>query len=209
MKRRPKYSDRVRCCCALLIATSALVGAARAGAQSAPRQSWTAEVTTGLLIQPVSGGGAGKAFSITLGRTPQRAMWTPSVLVAAARVGDIGSPSTTFNGYIVDRDWVITAIGADALVARTERFTLSLGAKGGVLWNYDRPTEVAATHPLGLYGPTNWEMKAGLIIDASAQYRVGQHVSLASRVGGVTHMFTDNMIGSTGLLASLGFAFGW
>jgi len=96
----------------------------------------------------------------------------------------------------------------DAFVARTERLAVSLGAKGGVLWNYDRQAGVRGT-PVGQFGPTGWEMKAGLIIDGAARYRVGEHVSLASRVGLVQHVFTDDLIGDSGALASLGVAFGW
>ena len=196
---------------ALLIAVAALAAARSGEAQSTPgntvsRGSWTAEVTTGLLVQPVSGGGTGEALSITFGRAAGRGTWSPSILLAAAKVRDVGASGD--NRYIVDRDWRITAIGVDAFVARTERVAVSLGAKGGVLWNYDRQAGVRGS-PVGQFGPTNWEAKAGLIFDAAARYHVGEWVSLASRVGLVQHVFTDDLIGSTGALASLGVALTW
>lgn len=197
---------------ALLVTSGALAAALPAQSQSTPnnavqRQRWTAEVTTGVLVQPVSGGGTGGAVAITLGRTMHRGVWSPSILLAAARVGDVRGPARD-NEYIVDRDWGITAIGVDAFVARTERLVVSLGAKGGVLWNHDRQAGVRGT-PLGQFGPTDWEAKAGLIIDGAARYRVGERLSFASRVGLLQHVFTDNLIGQSGALVSLGLAFSW
>ena len=203
---------RGACSSALLIAGGALAGAMPAEAQSTPnstipRQSWTVEVTPGLLIQPVPGGGSGGALAITFGRAARRGTWSPSLLLAAARVGDVGyHPGDNF--FIIDRYWGITAIGVDAFVARTEPLAVSLGAKGGVLWNTDRQGGVRGT-PVGQFGSTGWEMKAGLIVDAAARYRVGERVSLASRVGLVQHVFTDDLIGNSGGLASLGVALTW
>jgi hypothetical protein len=197
---------------ALLITGGALAAALPAEAQSTlnnavQRQSWTAEVTTGVLVQPVSGGGTGGAVAITLGRAAPRGIWSPSILLAAARVGDVRGPARD-NEYIVDRDWGITAVGVDAFVARTERLAVSLGAKGGVLWNHDRQAGVRGT-PLGQFGPTDWEAKAGLIIDGAARYRIRERLSLASRMGLVQHVFTDDLIGPSGALVSLGLAFSW
>jgi len=201
---------RGSCRRALLIAGGALACALSAEAQSnsiIPRQRWTAEVTPGLLVQPVPGGGSGGALTITLGRAAGRGTWSPSLLLAAARVGDVGYRPTD-NFFIIDRDWGITALGVDAFVARTEHLSVSLGAKGGVLWDRDRQAGVRGT-PVGEFGSTNWEMKAGLIFDAAARYRVGKHLSLASRGGLVQHVFTDDLIGNSGGLVSLGLAFTW
>src|SRR5262249_2879507 len=152
------------------------------------------------------GGGSGKALSVTFGRDARRGMWSPSILLVAAQVKDVGASGD--NRFIVDRDWAITAIGVDAFVARNGRLAVSLGAKGGVLWNYDRQGGQRGT-PLYQFGPTGWEMKAGLIMDTAGQYRIGEHVSLASRVGLVQHVFTDDLIGNSGALASLGLALSW
>src|SRR5262249_38698270 len=97
---------RVRACCsALLITGGAFVAARPARAQSTPsnavqRQRWTAEVTTGALVQPVSGGGTGGVVAITLGRAAPRGSWSPSILLAGARVGDVRGPARD-NEYIV------------------------------------------------------------------------------------------------------------
>jgi hypothetical protein len=195
----------------LLIAGGALAGALPAHAQSTldggvPRRNWTAEMSFGALVQPVSDGGTGGALAMSLSHRAHRATWAPTILLAAARVKDVG-PSGN-NRYIVDRDWGITALGADVHAAETERLLLTVGAKGGVLWSYDRQTGVRGT-PLAPFGPTNWEAKAGLILDVGARYRVGSSVSIASRLGLVQHVFTDDLIGPSGALASAGVAFTW
>src|SRR5262249_29837926 len=133
---------RGRSCRALLIAVGVLAFALPAKAQRVPDvvplPRWTAAVTPGLLVQPTPDGGSGRALAVTFGRDPRRGMWSPSVLLVAARVTDVGSASVGDNRFVINRDWGISAIGVDAFVARTPRLAVSLGAKGGVLWSRDR-----------------------------------------------------------------------
>src|SRR5262245_31669441 len=103
-------------CRVLLIAGSLLVAALPAKAQSipvaVPRSRWMAEVTPGLFVQPYPGGGTGGPLAITIGRAARSGTWSPSLLLAAARVGDVGYHLD--NSFIIDRDWGITALGVDA-----------------------------------------------------------------------------------------------
>jgi hypothetical protein len=168
--RRTCYTPafrRVFSCTALLL----VVGAPPAGAQvisatAAPGLSWTAEVATGLLVQPVQGGGSGGALAVTLERATPSATWSPAVLLVAGRM----PKNRGNNGYTMD------AVGE---------------------------------HPFGPQGPTGWEQKAGLIIDGAGQYRIGRHLSLASRLGLIQQVFTDDVVGPSGALASLGVALDW
>ena len=90
------------------------------------------------------------------------------LLFIGSRVSDVGYPGQ--NRYAIDRQWAIAAAGADFDVFSGNGLSAAMGAKGGALWSRDVQAGVIGT-PASQFGPTNWEPKAGIIIDAAATQR--------------------------------------
>jgi hypothetical protein len=195
----------------MLAMGGALVCALPVGAQSVKQVMspavWTADVTAGVLSQPMDDGGSGPAFALGVARRlgGGASRVAISALVAGAGVADVGAQGA--NRVIIDRDWVIAGLGAELSTLTTRRFDLAFGGKAGILFSRDKDVGTVGTPLPGSFtGQTNWEKKAGLILDARALYQISGPVAIAARAAMIQHVFTDDMLGGTGGLLSIGVA---
>lgn len=187
-----------------------------AGAQSSaparwPLSTWAVDVSGGVLTQPMSNGGTGPMLSVALGRRIPNSRVRLSGMVTTARVADVRAPRP--DRYIVDRDWGIAAFGAEMAIGTTRRWQVMLGGKAGALWLRDRRVGVVGTpvQPGFLDDPptTTWETGAALIPEVQAAYHLGGLLAITARAAAVQRVFTDDFIGDTGALLSIGAALRW
>jgi len=179
--------------------------------QHQPASAWTADIGVGVLAQPARGTGAGPALSATVGRHVAGSRVRISGIVIGSHIEDVGAPGP--DRYVFDRDWVITALGAEAPVLATPRLELAIAGRIGALLSRDRRVgSVGTPVPPGFPEPSSgsgWDAGVALLPDLSLSYRVARSVAVTSRVAAVQHVFTDDMFGATGALVSLGAAFSW
>jgi hypothetical protein len=199
---------------AILLAVGATAVALPAGAQSPVRRpaltgAWTLDMAGGVLSRPTHDGGTGPALSVTIARRLGGSSIRLVGVAAAARLADVDAERP--DRYVMDEDWGITGFGAEAAWLTIRRMEFGLGGKAAVLWSRVRWVGTVGT-PVGP-APSrrvgDWELKAGAILGAHAIYHASEAIAVITRAAMVQHVFTDNLIGPTGGLFSIGAGVSW
>ena len=175
------------------------------------RPIWSVDVAGGMLAQPSAHGRTGPALSVAAGRRV-----TPRVrvtgLLLGARIADVRAPDP--DRYVVDRDWSVAAVGAETSVFAAGRTEFVLGGRAGAMWARDRRVGVEGTPVLPGFpdeaeDSSWWTVGAAVMPEIRLTYHVTRALAVTTGAAAVQHVFTDDFLGATGSLLSLGATFGW
>jgi hypothetical protein len=132
--------------------------------------------------------------------------------IVGARATDVGVAGP--NRFVLDRDWRLAVVGAELDALTAGRLGVALGVQGGPMWWRDRRVGTVGTPvPSGLpdlgAGRATWSAGAALVPGINGTYRIRGALGLSARAAVAQHVFTDNLIGTTGALAALGARLAW
>ena len=203
-------------CATLAFILGASVPISTAGAQGVedpvpppPVPSWRISISGGWMTEPMSTDGRGGALVVDFARRLTRNVRLVALGIAS-RVSDNGRTITA--QYDFERDWRIVAIGLETPFLRLPRTDVTLGVQGGAKWSRLRRFSWIGTPPPGepaSGSQEDWDEGAILVPSAHLSYRVAGPLALSARLASVTHIFTDDMIGNSGVLFTLGANLAW
>jgi hypothetical protein len=171
--------------------------------------AWRVSVSGGVMTEPMATNGRGGAVVVDVARRLTRNVRLVGLGIAS-RVSDDGR--TVSGQYDFERDWRIAAIGFETPFLRTPRMDVMLGVQGGAKWSRMRRFSWIGTPPPGEPATTSqqtWDEGAVLVPSVQLAYRVSGPLALSARLASVTHIFTDDMIGNSGVLFTVGANLAW
>lgn len=174
-----------------------------------PVAAWRISVSGGIMTEPMATDGRGGAILVDVARRLTRTVRLVALGIAS-RVSDDGL--TPSGQYDFDRDWRIAAIGVETPFLRMPRAAVLLGVQGGAKWSRMRRFSWIGTPPPGEPATSSertWDEGAILVPSVHLAYRVSGPLALSARLASVTHIFTDDMIGNSGVLLTIGANLAW
>jgi hypothetical protein len=209
----PTFTLRGAVLFALLAASTLTQPAESQGVEDAPSlpsvSAWRVSVSGGVMTEPMSTNGRGGAIVVDVARRLTRNVRLVGLGIAS-RVSDDGR--TLSGQYDFERDWRIAAIGFETPFVRTPRMDVMLGIQGGAKWSRMHRFSWIGTPPPGEPATSSqrtWDEGAVLVPGVHLAYRVSGPLALSARLASVTHIFTDDMIGSSGVLFTVGANLAW
>jgi hypothetical protein len=203
----------------LALAGAALAGALLTSAAQAqgvedpvarpPVAAWRISVSGGVMTEPMATDGRGAALLVDVARRLTRQVR----LVALGITSQVSDEGLLASGrYEFERDWRIAAIGVETPFLRTPRVGVLLGVQAGAKWSRMSRFSWIGTPPPGEPQTTStreWDEGAILVPSLHLAYRVTGPLSASARLASVTHIFTDDMIGNSGVLFTVGANLAW
>ena len=200
----------------LLVAIAGFTWTSTAGAQgvedpiAAPAvAAWRISVSGGIMTEPMATDARGGALLVDVARRLTRQVR----LVALGITSQVSDDGLTGSGrFEFERDWRIAAIGFETPFLRTPRVGVLLGAQAGAQWSRMSRFTWIGTPPPGQPQTTSteeWDEGAVLVPSLHVAYRVSGPLALSARLASITRIFTDDMIGSSGVLFTVGANLAW
>jgi hypothetical protein len=174
-----------------------------------PVPAWRISVSGGIMTEPMATDGRGGALVVDIARRLTRNMRLVGLGIAA-RVSDDGQ--TLSGQYDFERDWRIAAIGVETPFLRMPRADVMLGVQAGAQWSRMRRFSWIGTPPPGEPATSSqegWDEGAVLVPGVHLAYRVSGPLAVSVRLASITHIFTDDMIGNSGVLFTVGANLAW
>jgi hypothetical protein len=174
-----------------------------------PIPAWRIGISGGIMTEPMATDGRGAALVVDIARRLTRNVRLVGLGIAS-RVSDDGR--TFSSQYDFERDWRIAAIGVETPFLRMPRTDVMLGVQAGAKWSRMRHFTWIGTPPPGEPATSSqqeWDEGAILVPSVHLAYRVSGPLALSARLASVTHIFTDDMIGNSGVLFTVGANLAW
>jgi hypothetical protein len=174
-----------------------------------PVPAWRISVSGGIMTEPMATDGRGGAVVVDVARRLTRNMRLVGLGIAS-RVSDDGR--TPSGQYDFERDWRIAAIGVETPFLRMPRADVMLGVQGGAKWSRMRRFSWIGTPPPGEPATSSqqgWDEGAVLVPSVHLAYRLSGPLAVSARLASITHIFTDDMIGNSGVLFTVGANLAW
>jgi hypothetical protein len=171
--------------------------------------AWRIGVGGGLMTEPMATDGRGGALLLDVARRLTRQVR----LVALGITSQVSDKGLIASGrYELERDWRIAAIGVETPFLRTPRVGVMLGVQAGAKWSRTSRFSWIGTPPPGQPQTTStreWDEGAILVPSLHLAYRVSGPLAASVRLASVTRIFTDDMIGGSGVLFTVGANLTW
>jgi hypothetical protein len=172
--------------------------------------AWRISVGGGVMTEPILNGGHGGALVVDVARRLTGDL-SLVALGVASRATDRGGLST-FGRYDYEREWIVAALGLDTPVLRTSRLDVTIGVQAGAKWSRMTSFAWIGTPPPGepaTRPEEAWDEGVMLVPSLQMAYRIVGPLAVSARLAGVTHIFTDEMIGNSGGLFTVGGRLAW
>ena len=174
-----------------------------------PVAAWRVGVSGGIMTEPMATDGYGGALLVDVARRLTRNVR----LVALGITSQVSDEVRTVVGrYEFERDWRIAAIGVETPVLRAPRVGVLLGVQAGAQWSRMSRFSWIGTPPPGEPQTTStreWDDGAILVPSLHLLYRVSGPLAASVRLASVTRLFTDEMLGNSGVLFTVGANLAW
>jgi hypothetical protein len=192
-----------------LIASTAVAQGVEDPIMAPPVAAWRISVSGGVMTEPMATDGHGGALLVDVARRLTRNVR----LVALGISSQVFDDGLTASGrYEFERDWRIAAIGFETPFLRTPRVGVLLGVQAGAQWSRMSRFSWIGTPPPGEPQTTStreWDEGAILVPSLHLAYRVSGPLAASVRLASITRIFTDDMIGSSGVLFTVGANLAW